>query len=306
MDENKEFLTSENTEEMVSSEAEAINNEDIAQEISSGVFADELSEIEDSAVSPIEYGETVKPKKKRFIQIPIIISLVIVIGVALGFLIFKCFFNTSIVGTWAIEDPTQSEATADEASLSKIYYIFDDDGTASMAYGTMRYAGTYTVSGNEINMQIQLANLYASFEFSVTGNVFTGRTLTFKDSSYDMEYTFHSTNREIPDMKVDEDFKPIDKLTGEWNYFDGTYDFNYNFKSDGTVSIDQNGMLFVDGVYNYTEDTITIKYFSDSEQIMELDYTVDEDALVINGLQYLKVGSASADEVREALSAPVM
>lgn len=306
MDENKEFLTSENTEEMVSSEAEAINNEDIAQEISSGVFADELSEIEDSAVSPIEYGETVKPKKKRFIQIPIIISLVIVIGVALGFLIFKCFFNTSIVGTWAIEDPTQSEATADEASLSKIYYIFDDDGTASMAYGTMRYAGTYTVSGNEINMQIQLANLYASFEFSVTGNVFTGRTLTFKDSSYDMEYTFHSTNREISDMKVDEDFKPIDKLTGEWNYFDGTYDFNYNFKSDGTVSIDQNGMLFVDGVYNYTEDTITIKYFSDSEQIMELDYTVDEDALVINGLQYLKVGSASADEVREALSAPVM
>ena len=64
-------------------------------------------------------------------------------------------------------------------------------------------------------------------------------------------------------------------------------------------------MLFVDGVYNYTDNTITIKYFSDSEQIMELDYTVDEDALVINGLQYLKVGSASADEVREALSIPV-
>lgn len=305
MDENKEILNSENTEETLNSETEAINDENIAQENSSSVFADELAEIEDNAVSPLEYGVEVKPKKKHFIQLPIIISLIIVVGVALGFLIFKCFFNTSIVGTWAIEDPTQSEATDDEASLSKTYYIFDDDGVASIAYGTMRYAGTYTVSGNEINMQIQLANLYASFEFSVTGNVFTGRTLTFKDSSYDTEYTFHSTNREIPDMKVDEGFKPDDKLTGEWNYYDGMYDFNYTFNNDGTVNIAQNGMLFVDGVYNYTEDTITIKYFSDSEQIMELDYTVDEDALVINGLQYLKVGSASADEVRESLSMPV-
>ena len=116
MDENKEFQASENTEETLNSEAEAINNEDIVQENSSVVFADELAEIEDNAVSPVEYGEAVKPKKKHFIQIPVIISLVIVVGVALGFLIFKCFFNTSIVGTWAIEDPTQSEATADEAT----------------------------------------------------------------------------------------------------------------------------------------------------------------------------------------------
>lgn len=316
MDENKEFLNSENTEETVNLETDNINSENDAQDTLTGTedttqtvsaFADELAEIEENSADTAELGETAQQpeKKKHFIQIPVIISLIIVVGVALGFLVFKCFFNTSIVGTWAIEDPTQSEASADEASSAQTYYIFDDNGVASIAYGTMKYVGTYSVSGNEVNMEITSAYLSASFEFSVKGNVFTGRTLTFTDSSYDTEYTFHSTSVKVPDMKVDEDFKPNDKLTGEWNYYDGYYDFDYNFKSDGTVSIGQNDMLFVDGVYSCTDDTITIRYYADTEQTMELEYFVDDDSLIINGLQYLRVGSASADEARKALSGSV-
>lgn len=298
MEENKDLLTSESTEE-------TINAEDEAQETSTSVFADELSELEENMVTPVEFGETAVQtnNKKRFIQLPIIISLIIVVGVVLGFLVFKCFFNTSIVGTWVIEDDTaQSGATEDEASAVKTYYIFEDDGVASIAFGTMKYVGTYSISGNEISMDISSAYLTASFEYTVTGNVFTGRTLTFTDTSYDTDYTFHSTNRETPDLKVDDDFKSNDKLTGEWNYYDGYYDFSYTFNSNGTVSIDQNNMLFVDGVYSCTDNTITIRYYADSEQTMELEYTVDDDALVINGLQYLRVGSASADEARKAIS----
>lgn len=316
MDENKEFLNSENTEETVNPETDNINSENDAQDTLTGTedtaqtvsaFADELAEIEENSADTAELGETAQlpEKKKHFIQIPVIISLIIVVGVALGFLVFKCFFNTSIVGTWAIEDPTQSEASADEASSAQTYYIFDDNGVASIAYGTMKYVGTYSVSGNEVNMEITSAYLSASFEFSVKGNVFTGRTLTFTDSSYDTEYTFHSTSVKVPDMKVDGDFKPNNKLTGEWNYYDGYYDFDYNFKSDGTVSIGQNDMLFVDGVYSCTDDTITIRYYADTEQTMELEYIVDDDSLIINGLQYLRVGSASADEARKALSGSV-
>lgn len=298
MEENKDLLTSESTEE-------TINAEDEAQETSTSAFADELSELEENMVTPVEFGETAVQtnNKKRFIQLPIIISLIIVVGVVLGFLVFKCFFNTSIVGTWVIEDDTaQSGATEDEASAVKTYYIFENDGVASIAFGTMKYVGTYSISGNEISMDISSAYLTASFEYTVTGNVFTGRTLTFTDASYDTDYTFHSTNRETPDLKVDDDFKSNDKLTGEWNYYDGYYDFSYTFNSNGTVSIDQNNMLFVDGVYSCTDNTITIRYYADSEQTMELEYTVDDDALVINGLQYLRVGSASADEARKAIS----
>lgn len=298
MEENKDLLTSESTEETINEEGEA-------QETSTSAFADELSELEENTVTPVEFGETAAQtnNKKHFIQLPIIISLILVVGVALGFLVFKCFFNTSIVGTWVIEDDTaQSGATEDEASAVKTYYIFEDDGVASIAFGTMKYVGTYSISGNEISMDISSAYLTASFEYNVTGNVFTGRTLTFTDESYDTDYTFHSANRETPDLKVDDDFKANDKLTGEWNYYDGYYDFGYTFNSNGTVSIDQNDMLFVDGVYSCTDDTITIKYYADSEQTMELEYTIDDDSLVINGLQYLRVGSASADEARKAIS----
>lgn len=298
MEENKDLLTSESTEE-------TINAEDETQETSTSAFAEELSELEENTVTPVEFGETDAQTniKKRFIQLPIIISLILVVGVALGFLVFKCFFNTSIVGTWVIEDDTaQSGATEDEASAVKTYYIFEDDGVASIAFGTMKYVGTYSISGNEISMDISSAYLTASFEYNVTGNVFTGRTLTFTDASYDTDYTFHSANRETPDLKVDDGFKSNDKLTGEWNYYDGYYDFSYTFNSNGTVSIDQNNVLFVDGVYSCTDNTITIRYYADSEQTMELEYTVDDDALVINGLQYLRVGSASADEARKAIS----
>ncbi|MCH5297624.1 MAG: hypothetical protein J1E85_08135 [Ruminococcus sp.] len=302
MDENKEFLTSENTEETL--ESKTTDVEDAVQENSASVFADELAEIGEDTVSPVEYNaDNLQPKKKKhFIQVPIIISFIIVVGVALGFLVFKCFFNTSIIGTWAIEDPTESETTADEASTVKTYYVFEDDGVLSLSYGTMKYVGSYTLSGNEVTMEINSANLYATFEFSVTGNVFTGRTLTFEDSTYDTEYTFHSTSIKAPKLKVDEDFKPNDKLTGEWNYYDGIYDFVYKFNSNGTVSISQNNMLFVDGVYSCTDNIITIRYYADSEQTMEFEYEVDDDSLIINGLQYLRVGSASADEARKTVS----
>lgn len=297
MDENNEILTSENTEETVITE----NN---IQEAPASAFADELSELEENTVTPVEYGEgSPQENKKHFIQLPVIISLIIVVGVVLGFLVFKCFFNTSVVDTWVIEnDAAQSGATADEASEVKVYYTFEDDGVASVSYGTMSYVGEYSVSDNVINLNIQSANLVASFEYSVSGNVFTGRTLTFKDSSYDLDYTFHSVKREIPKLKVDDNFKSSDKITGEWNYFDGYYDLSYTFRSDGTVSLSQNNMLYIDGVYNYTDNTITIKYYADSEQTTDIEYTVTDDALIINGLQYLKVGSASADEARKAFS----
>lgn len=302
MDENKEFLTSENTEEIV--EFQTTDVEDTVQEDSASVFVDELAEIGEDAVFSEENNEdNLQTKKKNhFIQVPIIISLIIVVGVALGFLVFKCFFNTSIVGAWAIEDITESEATADEASSSKVYYVFEDDGVLSLSYGTVKYVGSYTLSGNEVTMDITSANLYATFEFSVTGNVFTGRTLTLENSTYDAEYTFHSAKVKVPKLKVDDDFKPNDKLTGEWNFYNGIYDYVYDFKSDGTVSINQNEMLFIEGVYNCTDDIITIRFYADSEQRTELKYEVDDDSLIIDGLQYLRVGSASADEAREALS----
>ncbi len=304
MDENKEF-TAES--ENITSESEIATDEqteEILDNSAKTAFEEELSELNGEDETAVT--EKTVPKKKFPVQVPIIIAAVIVACVALAFLVLKCFFNTSIIGTWTIENDT---ATSDEAGEDTVltYYIFDKDGTVSLSYGTMSYMGTYSVStdddGNKsVEMYIPYAYLQATFDYNVSGNLFTGRKLVF---SYDdtqngetQTYKFKEAKRIMPELKAADDFKADDALVGEWNYYDGYYDYSYTFNSNGTVNINQNDMIVIEGTYKLSDDKITVTYYADDEYTQDLEYSVDGDTLVIQGMQYFKVGSASADEAR--------
>ncbi len=309
MDENKEFLTSENEEETkVNSDTDTDNNEnheELTNEYTSE-FSEEIAETEADVqdVTPVEYNAetaTVQTKKKSIIQIPIIISAVILVLVALGFLVFKCFFNTSIIGTWTVSDTaTPDEASTEEEETSKSYYIFENDGTAKIAIGTFRMEGTYTITTNDegtrsVEINIPSA-LQGTFEFEVSGNELQGRKLVLTNPDYGQSIDFESTKMIVPEMKVEEDFEPSEKLTGDWSYDDGYYMMNYELREDGTASVNQSDVIFADGVYTYTEDMITIKYYTDSEVTMELEYQLDGETLIVNGIPFTRVTDASADE----------
>lgn len=309
MDENKEFLTSENEEETkVNSDTDTDNNEnheELTNEYTSE-FSEEIAEteVDGQDVTPVEYNAetaTVQTKKKSIIQIPIIISAVILVLVALGFLVFKCFFNTSIVGTWTVSDTaTPDEASTEEEETSKSYYIFENDGTAKIAIGTFRMEGTYTITTNDegtrsVEINIPSA-LQGTFEFEVSGNELQGRKLVLTNPDYGQSIDFESTKMIVPEMKVEEGFEPSEKLTGEWSYDDGYYMMTYDLRKDGTASVNQSDVIFADGVYTYTEDMITIKYYTDSEVTMELEYQLDGETLIVNGIPFTRVTDASADE----------
>ena len=315
MDEKKEFLASENDEEVtVNSDADTTENneakgtfeDDLAEALTelesedeseeSGSFAEELA---DTAVD-YEVAQTVQSaKKKRLIQVPIIVSAVILIIVAVCFLVFRCFFNTSIVGVWTSAEASTS--TADEASQEsetvQTYLVFEGDGTVYLAIGTMKMEGTYSVETNEEGTRVvdcYIPNaLEGQYEFTVSGNEFTGRSLILSDSTYGQQWEYKSTNREIPEVKVDEDFEASEKLTGNWIYDDGYYMFRYDFKADGTVSINQSDILFVDGVYNYSDDVITVRYYTDTERTMEISYQFNDAVLYMDGIPYTLEGSES-------------
>lgn len=307
MDENKDFLTSETeAENNINSDTDTTTNES-NQESFSGVFSDELAETQDNLATDtaVEYGTNTSvavKKKKSFIQLPVIISLAILILVALGFLVFKVFFNTSVVGTWTVKITASADeattATADEAA--KNYYTFEDDGTASIHLGTMRMMGTYSLKTSDegtktIDISIPSA-LEGSFEYTVTGNELAGRTLTLKDTYYGQSIDLESSKLVIPDMKPDADFKPNDKLTGKWIYDDGYYKMSYELNEDGTATVNQSDILFADGVYNYTDNTITIKYYTNQESVMELNYELKDNSIIINGIQFNKDTGSSSDE----------
>ncbi len=305
MDENKEFLASENEEEtQVNPDTDTIDSETSTDEFS-GEFSEELAEtLENQEFEPVEYNaETaVKTKKKSLIQLPIIISAVILVLVALGFLTFKCFFDTSIVGTWTVNTTaTPDEATTGEEEEAVSYYIFESDKTAKIALGTMRMEGTYSVTTDAetgtrtVKIDIPSA-LQGDFEFEVSGNSFTGRKLVLTSSYYGQSIEFKSTSMTVPEMKVDKDFKPNDKLTGEWVYNDGYYNMKYTLNNDGTATVNQADVIFADGTYTYSDDKITIKYFTNTEVTMELEYKIDGEKLMINGIPYEKADAASSDE----------
>ncbi len=308
MDENKDFLTSETeAEDKINSDTDTTTN-DSNQESFSGAFSDEIAETqgnletESAAVDYNANASVAVKKKKSFIQLPVIISLAILILVALGFLVFKVFFNTSVVGTWTVKTTASADeattATADEAA--KNYYTFEDDGTASIHLGTMRMMGTYSLNTSDegtktIDISIPSA-LEGTFEYTVTGNELAGRTLTLKDTYYGQSIDLESSKLVIPDMKPDADFKPNDKLTGKWVYDDGYYKMSYELNDDGTATVNQSDILFADGVYNYTDNTITIKYYTNQESVMELNYELKDNSIIINGIQFKKDTGSSSDE----------
>lgn len=308
MDENKDFLTSETeAEDKINSDTDTTTN-DSNQESFSGAFSDEIAETQGNLkteAAAVDYNANASvavKKKKSFMQLPVIISLAILILVALGFLVFKVFFNTSVVGTWTVKTTASADeattATADEAA--KNYYTFEDDGTASIHLGTMRMMGTYSLNTSDegtktIDISIPSA-LEGTFEYTVTGNELAGRTLTLKDTYYGQSIDLESSKLVIPDMKPDADFKPNNKLTGKWIYDDGYYKMSYELNEDGTATVNQSDILFADGVYNYTDNTITIKYYTNQESVMELNYELKDNSIIINGIQFNKDTGSSSDE----------
>lgn len=308
MDENKDFLTSETeAEDKINSDTDTTTN-DSNQESFSGAFSDEIAETQgnlETEAATVDYNANASvavKKKKSFMQLPVVISLAILILVALGFLVFKVFFNTGVVGTWTVKTTASADeattATADEAA--KNYYTFEDDGTASIHLGTMRMMGTYSLNTSDegtktIDISIPSA-LEGTFEYTVTGNELAGRTLTLKDTYYGQSIDLESSKLVIPDMKPDADFKPNDKLTGKWIYDDGYYKMSYELNEDGTATVNQSDILFADGVYNYTDNTITIKYYTNQESVMELNYELKDNSIIINGIQFNKDTGSSSDE----------
>lgn len=306
MDEKKDFLTSETEgENNINSDADTTTNES-TQEGFSGAFSDEIAETQtDSApeVAPVDYSASTPvavKKKKGFIQLPIIISLAILVLVALGFLVFKIFFNTSVVGTWTVKvTATADEATTASDATAKNYYTFEDDGTASIHLGTMKMVGTYSLEEKDGTRTIDISipsALEGSFEYKVSGNEIGGRTLTLTDNDYGQSIDLESTKLVIPEIKPDADFKPSENLTGKWTYDDGYYKMSYELRQDGTATVSQSDILFANGVYNYADNKITIKYFTNQEVTMELNYELKGDSIIIDGIQYLKETGSSSDE----------
>ena len=321
MDDNKDFSTPEQEVETKAdsdadtktenqtSDSEAGQNTDSSYDLDT--FDDSLSkpqlknagEAADTALETAANPTVVK--KKPFIQLPIIIAAALVLAVALGFFIFKGFFDTSLPGTWIFEQDLQSsESTEDEADGTKIlnYFTFNDDGELTVTVGTISYIGTYSISNDEESNN-KILTMYVpsvingTFNMEVSGNIFTGRTLTLANtSSTDTKFELKSGKYTAPEIKRDGDFTPNEALIGKWTYDDGLYNLSFEFNKDGTATYTENKQIKFDGIYSYTDSTITLTYYTIQEATMEANYTISDDSIVINGITFTKDTGSTSDE----------
>lgn len=303
MDENKELFNEETT--TVETDTTEDNQVSFEEVEAKGVFSEVeeelgISENTDYAVD-YEAPVAVAVKKKRLIQAPIVISIVILLAVVASFLIYKGFFNTSVVGSWTVKNTASADEAVQDTDAPKSYYTFKDNGEASITIGSMSMVGTYSLTENQEDgtnaIEVYIPSvMQGAFQYEVSGNVFSGRTLVLTDTYYGQNYEFESANLVIPELKPEDNFKADEKLVGTWTYDDGYNKLSYEFRKDGTASINQMDMLFAEGVYSFTDEKIVIKYMAYDESEMVINYMFDKDKLIIDGYMFVKEDPASADQ----------
>lgn len=237
----------------------------------------------------------VKVKKKRLLNTPIIIAICIVAVSVLSFLVYDIFFNTSIYGTWTFDSTTVS--TDDE--INTAYYIFKNDGTASVTCGNVTFNGTITMSSEDnTKAVISIPNFIGEQEYNiaVTGNKLSTRHLILSSESVTGSFT-SADEKKVAVEKI-KDFVIDNEIIGEWS--DDYYGMSCTFREDGTVIINQSDVMIVEAAYSTDKENnkITLKYQMAKQIDDEWSYGYDKknDTLVLNGLGLKRVNPASADE----------
>lgn len=268
---------------------------------------DEQSETE-NAVDTAKEEKPILPRKRKIVknvQLPIVLAIFAV--ALLSVIVWKMFFDQSIVGEWyyiaegeyveTLDSPIESE---DEASIThqysqRVVYDFREDGVCVVTLGTTSVEGSYdlysSADGNVLSAYVVYQYtplLYGSFNYKVTGNVFTGRKLVLSDVYGEgYELVLEPGEGESP-LEAYEDVEIEERLIGTWR--DENYGITFEIKSDGFMVCSTDDGLIIEYAYTkFEEGTLLLKSYGDSEQAQTYTYSFDGDKTYINGSEVNKI-----------------
>ena len=248
--------------------------------------------VEEKSSDKNEQTPDTKPKKHKKVRAPIIIAACIFLCTVLGFAVWKCFFDTSILGSWTLtQDGTGNklQSVGDPTGLT-----FNNNNELLYTYGGITLIGKYYITENEnkddTRVHIVLTkngqminNVY--FDYTLDGNVFSGRSLRLSNDYNGTEYTQIYKNTALSQkVNMYKDNKTDKTLVGSWLYKseDEGYPYTLTFNSDGTM--EQNSSeLSLRG--SYTAEGGKLKYkvvaAENKEQEYELTYKIKDNKLTL-------------------------
>lgn len=249
-----------------------------------GDLADDQSQYVNTEV---QNSTQAKQKKKRILYPSTIVVLVLVVA---SIVIYALFASSqpSVKGVWV-------NTNVDDTSTANTYLVLADDNVAYMSLGTMRYMGVYSTSFDDDGQRILTIDipyaLQSSYAYELHGDIMT---LTIEGDT--TEYTFKNT--ELPDytLAVPEDYVRDGNLLGKWK--DYTYGIEYTFRADGTMLINEAGVVEADCTYNIVDGTIHVEYLAGEVYSMDMEYTVNGNDLTIGVMKFQKIEDENGNAIQ--------
>ena len=277
----------ENVEEEIA-EADTENESEEAAEAS-----ETDGETADAAITEASDDEQPAAKKKGVLQIPVIISLCIVVAALLGYFVFTGFFLREPEGvTWS-----------DEIDGATYYYEFKNDGTFDAYVGSVEIHSTYQKSkaedGNTITVGSTIGNFYsgAAATYEITGSRLLGnQTLNCKYND-EYQFTVSQASRKENVLELPKDFTPDEELLGSWLFKYMGYDiYKVTFNNDGSMALEflQDGIKY-NGTYTLQDGVVNFTYYVAESYATPLEYSIDGDTLNFMGYTFVREGSEAAE-----------
>lgn len=274
-----------------------------------------LSEKEENHATSrwIEEDKVDAPKKKRpFIQMPVIISLCLVVLSLLAFFAYKIF--------WIAEPEGVTWVWSSETDDVNWYYEFKDDNVFKAYVGSFEITANYTkdksddaVSKLTVSADVPYAQSLGciffgnEINYNITGSRLAGSqemTITYPDDPEGQEFVLTQTKEREPDLELPDDFKENTELTGEWVNIYSTDDAKQTivFNDDGSMTLAES-YTFSNGNYTeirrnctYTvgENELNITWRAEDTVVHHSDYVIKDGILNLDGASYYRAGNNPA------------
>ena len=273
----------ENTTEVM----EETTNENTSDVTAGDEYTSQFGELGVQEVAPVSV------KKKKFpIYIPVIVAACILIGSIVAFLLINIFTPT-IEGTWSYK--------AEDGNT--FYYTFKND-ECDMSIGTIHFPGTYlattTEEGRSANIELYAGYIAGAYNFEVSGNKLSRDRVLKLIGEDGTEFTLTETKavKDSDYIMPDENFEPVEKLTGEWEFEYPEYgsSLKLTLNEDGTMVYDQFGYQKFNCVYTATENTINFSFFEKELISQEEEYYFKDGQLIFLGLNWQRVDDTATPD----------
>lgn len=250
--------------------------------------------LSDDALDINTITEEAQPaKKKSFLQVPVIISLCIVLAAILGFLCYYAFF---------LKEP-ENVMWSNEVQDTTYYYEFKNDGSFKAYVGTIEVTNSYqknkSEEGNTLTVGTTIGSFYQSApaDYTISGSRLFGNQEMTCTYSEDYEFTLKQAKRENGTLDLPDNFTPDENLVGSWVFKYMGYDiYKVTFNKDGSMVLEfvQDGLKY-NGIYTLEDGTVNFTYISNESVTVPVEYSVDGDELSFLGYNFVREGSEAAN-----------